>query len=71
MITGRLALNIVKKNKVTLIPLYLYMLVILFFTLVVSLLVSAQGIYIIVAFYLSHLIAQKYLKKYRVASNQH
>lgn len=61
--TGRLALNIFKKNKVTLIPLYLYMLVILFFALVVSLLVSAQGMYVIVAFYLSHLIAKRYLNK--------
>ena len=61
--TGRLGANIFKKNKLTLLPLYLYMLVILFFVLVVSLLVSAQGMYVIVTFYLAHLIAKRYMNK--------
>lgn len=63
-ITGKLASNIIYKGKFTLIPLYLYMLVILFFVLVVSLLVSAQGMYIIVAFYLSHLMSYRFRNKH-------
>ncbi|WP_373032503.1 O-antigen polymerase [Sulfurovum sp.] len=60
---GRIASNIIKKGNITLLPLYFYLLIILFFSLVVSLLVYAQGMYLIIASLLSHLIAKRFLNK--------
>ena len=67
---GRLEFKLFRLAKVGLIPIYFFMLIILLFSLVVSFLTGAQGIYIIVAAYLSHLIANRYLfKKHKIGFN--
>lgn len=53
---GKIYIKIIDENKISLIPLYLYLAIIFFFASTVSFFVSAQGLYFIVAFSINHLI---------------